>query len=242
MDGNSRNVTSPQQGPHARLEETVRRHMRAPWRRPVAAHTREAFAALDAQLDRSRPLVLDTGCGTGASSRILARQHPAAQVIGIDKSADRLTRGAAGEDADACGSAPRLVRADLQDFWRLALAAGWRPSHQYLLYPNPWPKPAGFGRRWHGHPVLPVILALGGRIELRSNWELYVREFALALEIWGIDSSIDVLERVPEEGPLTPFERKYLVSGQRCWCLRAEPDGAVDRSRVLELAGPDRRV
>jgi tRNA G46 methylase TrmB len=240
MDGNSRSVTSPQQGPHGRLEETVRRHMRSPWRRPVAAHTREAFAALDERLDRSRPLVLDTGCGTGASSRILARRHPGAQVVGIDKSADRLARAPAGEEAGA--SAPWLVRADLQDFWRLALAADWRPAHQYLLYPNPWPKPSGFGRRWHGHPVLPVILALGGRIELRSNWALYVREFALALEIWGIDSRIDVLERIPDEGPLTPFERKYLTSGQRCWRLLAESGTAADRDRVLELAGPERTV
>ena len=238
MDGNSRSVTSPQQGPHARLEETVRRHMRAPWRRPVAAHTREAFAALDEQIDRSRPLVLDTGCGTGASSRTLARRHPGAQVIGIDKSADRLARGAA-EGEDTCGPIPWLVRADLQDFWRLALVADWQPSHQYLLYPNPWPKPSGFGRRWHGHPVLPVILALGGRIELRSNWELYVREFALALGVWGIDARVDVLERIPDEGPLTPFERKYLVSGQRCWRLLAEPGRTLDRERVLELAGPD---
>jgi tRNA G46 methylase TrmB len=223
--------------------------MRSPWRRPVAAHTREAFAALDERLDRSRPLVLDTGCGTGASSRILSRRHPEARVIGIDKSADRLARGAAGEEASgeeaeggeqaADGSGPWLVRADLQDFWRLALAADWRPAHHYLLYPNPWPKPSAFGRRWHGHPVLPVILALGGWIELRSNWELYVREFALALEIWGIASRIDVLESVPEEGALTPFERKYLASGQRCWRLQAEPDPAPDRERVLELAGPD---
>ncbi|MDZ7825108.1 MAG: class I SAM-dependent methyltransferase [Gammaproteobacteria bacterium] len=143
MDGNSRSVTSPQQGPHVRLEETVRRHMRAPWRRPVAAHTREAFAALDEQIDRSRPLVLDTGCGTGASSRILARRHPGAQVIGIDKSADRLARGAAeGEGARRAGS-PGWY----EPICRTSGASPWPPTGSRRIStcstPIPGPSPPG---------------------------------------------------------------------------------------------------
>jgi tRNA (guanine-N7-)-methyltransferase len=55
------------------------------------------------------------------------------------------------------------------------------------------------------------VLALGGAIECRSNWRVYVEEFALAVKlIAGTDASVD--EHVPSM-PITPFERKYLASG-----------------------------
>ena len=111
-----------------------------------------------------------------------------------------------------------LVRADLVDFWRLALNAGWRPRRHYLLYPNPYPKTAHLKLRWHGHPVFPALLALGGRLELRSNWRLYLQEFALAAA-QASDVVAEVQPFTPEGEYLTPFERKYHQSGQDLWRL-----------------------
>lgn len=107
------------------------------------------------------------------------------------------------------------VRADLVDYWRLLQEAGLRLARHYLLYPNPWPKIGQLGRRWHGHPVFPVIIALGGRLECRSNWRVYIEEFAAALT--QLTATPVRCEAYNPEQPITPFERKYDASGHMLW-------------------------
>jgi tRNA (guanine-N7-)-methyltransferase len=115
-----------------------------------------------------------------------------------------------------------LLHCELVDFWQLAAAAGLRCERQFLLYPNPWPKAEHLMRRWHAHPVFPAILALGGAIELRTNWNVYAEEFAAALRLAGIDPQVELFK---PPSPLTPFERKYLLSGHSLWRCRAEVSG-----------------
>lgn len=195
----------------------VRKAMTSPLRKPMAEHTRAAFERARVWL-RARPcdpLILDAGCGVGLSTRRLAAQFPDQSIIGIDRSAARLSR-----DHGALPDNALLVRADLIDFWRLALADGWQPTRHYLLYPNPYPKASHLKVRWHGHPVFPAILALGGRLEVRSNWRLYVEEFALGVnQVTG--RRVAVQEHVIGTGELalTPFEQKYHDSGQALWRL-----------------------
>ena len=214
MHATSRFIVTNQAGPHDDVPRRVARALEYPLRKPVAEHTCTAFAEADAWLAANRmPLILDAGCGVGLSTRHLAQQHPDCAVIGIDRSADRLSR-----DHGALPDNALLVRADLVDFWRLALAAGWQPLQHYLLYPNPYPKAAHLKMRWHGHPVFPAILALGGWLELRSNWRLYLEEFALAVELAsGLRAAIR--EHHPVGEYLTPFERKYHLSDQSLWRL-----------------------
>lgn len=71
-----------------------------------------------------------------------------------------------------------LVRAELTDFWRCTLQTNWDISHHYLLYPNPYPKKNRIKKRFYAHPSFPIILKLGGKITIRSNWEGYLKEFA----------------------------------------------------------------
>ncbi|SEL57918.1 tRNA (guanine(46)-N(7))-methyltransferase TrmB [Halomonas daqiaonensis] len=218
MTARSRSIVSRQTGPHEDLSRRVVRALTNPLRKPIAEHTREAFAWARDWLDNrdGAPLILDAGCGVGLSTRRLAEQHPATAVIGVDRSADRLAR-----DHGRLPDNALLVRADLIDFWRLALAEGWRPARHFLLYPNPYPKTAHLKMRWQGHPVLPVILALGGRLELRSNWRLYVEEFALAVtQATGVAAAAAPF--TPGEACLTPFEQKYHASGQALWRLVVE--------------------
>lgn len=215
MSDTSRRVSSAQAGPHQDLARRVDRALQHPLRKPVAEHTRHAFEHADGWRRQrlAAPLIIDAGCGVGLSTRRLARRFPDSVVIGIDRSADRLSRNH-GELPDNA----LLVRADLVDFWRLALAEGWQPQRHYLLYPNPYPKPGHLKMRWAGHPVFSAIVALGGRLELRSNWQIYVEEFAQALyQATGIE--VGVGEYQPEDGFLTPFEEKYHRSGQPLWRL-----------------------
>lgn len=213
MTGNSRAVHSNQGGPHPRLAALVARHLASPWRKPPAAHNDAALAKLAARCAADpRPLVLDSFCGTGASTRALAARHPDCLVVGIDKSAARLAKhGPAGDDY-------LLLRADCEAVWQALAAAGTRLAAHYLLYPNPWPKAAQLQRRVHGHPAFALLLALGGDLELRSNWRLYAEEFGIALHLAGIRSAIST---VPSGAPLTLFEAKYRASGHGLWRCRA---------------------
>ncbi len=202
----SRQVSSNQPGLHPRLDKVVDRHLKHPWKKPVHPANVAAFRQVRDWVDqRDQPMVLDSGCGTGASTIRLAESMPDHSVIGVDKSAHRLARSPGPLPPNA-----RLIRAELGDFWCLAAESGWRLAAHWLLYPNPWPKSAHLKRRWHGHPAFPRLLMLGGNLVLRSNWRLYLEEFSRALVVAGRQPGVIM----PVDGvePLTPFESKYASS------------------------------
>ncbi|MBO6505521.1 MAG: hypothetical protein JJ850_08610 [Kordiimonadaceae bacterium] len=215
-EASSRAIESNQSGPHERLEEVVSKHLRTVSRRPVADHTRLAFEAMQQWLGagNSLPIILDACCGVGDSTRNLAAQHSDHLVVGIDKSIKRLSK----ERAVADPSNMLLLQADLNDFYRLLVQESIQIARHYILYPNPWPKAAHLGRRWHGAPVFSDIIKVKGPLELRSNWKLYLEEFQLALKVAGIASE---LEPFTPETPISPFEAKYHASGQKLWRLTA---------------------
>lgn len=211
----SKPVISNQTGLHDNLSSVVRRHLASPFRRPYPEFSLRAFEEASQWLaaQPSRELIFDSYCGVGESTVALAKRHPQASVIGLDKSLHRLNKHDEHyrqSDQDNY----LLLRADVDDFWRLAVDAGWTLSHHYVLYPNPWPKACHLKRRCHGSPLLPSLLALGGTIEVRSNWDIYVKEFAAAVNIAGKPA-----EALPftMQAPITPFERKYQQAGIHLW-------------------------
>ena len=219
MDANSRFITSAQSGPHEDLPALLQRHLAHPFRKPVLEYNRAAFAeamAAHADFDGNAPLILDAGCGVGWSTLRIAADFPDHFVIGVDQSSDRIIRGKPGNMPKNA----RLIRADLVDFWRLLAESGIRLARHYNLYPNPWPKIGHLARRWHGHAVFPVWRELGGVVECRSNWAIYIEEMAWAL---GVLSGREVLaEPYVTDDPMTPFERKYLASGHSLWRCRVD--------------------
>ena len=212
MQANSRIPSSAQTGIHEHLATLLERHRQSPFRKPYADYNRAAFAASfdrREQIAPNAPLILDSCCGTGESSIALARAFPDHYVIGVDQSESRLTRGK--PDSPNLPLNLDLVRADLVDYWRLLHEANIRLARHYLLYPNPWPKIGQLARRWHGHAVFPTMLELGGVLECRSNWRIYLDEFCFAIET--LTQHPAVCENYAPEQVLTAFERKYLNSG-----------------------------
>jgi tRNA (guanine-N7-)-methyltransferase len=227
---NSRIPASAQPDVHEHLDERVRTHLAQPFRKPITDYNRAAFVQALGGWDGHAPLLLDAGCGVGHGTIELARSHPASWVIGVDQSADRLQRKKPYPSALLPANLV-FVRADLVDFWRLLVDASLRLAGHYILYPNPWPKIGHLGRRWPAHPVFPYILRLGGKLECRSNWPVYVAEFARALELalgrpvpWG---------RFETNQPLTSFERKYRDSGQPLYRLRIDLDAVEFSTGIL---------
>ena len=212
MQAPSRQPTSNQAHLHPRLAETVRKHLEQPSRKPVASHNAAAFELLLYELAaRPRPLVLDSFCGTGHSTAALAQRHPGHLVVGIDKSGHRLAKQPGNVTDNVI-----FLQAECEDLWRLLGERGFAVDYHYLLYPNPWPKAKHLQRRVHGGTGLFWLLQLGGRIELRSNWQAYVEEFGVAMNLAAHPGSVAQVIPAP---PLSLFERKYLDSGHELWAF-----------------------
>lgn len=224
MEANSRFIASAQDGPHADLPELLQRHLAHPFRKPILDYNRAALAqalAAHAAFNPQAPLILDAGCGVGWSTLRIAADFSDHFVIGVDQSSDRIGRG---KPLPVPANAV-LIRADLVDFWRLLAESGIRLARHYNLYPNPWPKIGHLARRWHGHAVFPVWRDLGGVIECRSNWRIYIEEMAWALSV--LSGQTVAAQPYLTDNPMTPFEKKYLASGHELWrCvvdLEAQP-------------------
>lgn len=225
MNAASSPVRSSQTDLHPRLEAVVRKHLASAWRQPLHRPTVAAFERMIALpgFDVGAGPVFDSGCGTGAGTRLIAKRHRDRLVIGVDRSLHRLSR-LGGSDFPLQQGNVVWIQAELATFWRLALQRGWRLHRHYLLYPNPWPRPGQLQRRWHGHPVFPQLLALGGVLELRCNWKLYAEEFRRALELACGGAEVGVESASSEKawgGIETPFGLKYAQSGHRLYRLVA---------------------
>ncbi|MEP6389887.1 MAG: SAM-dependent methyltransferase [Halioglobus sp.] len=216
MQADSRPVSSNQSGVNPELPATVNKHRCTTWRKPHAEHNLQAFSCLSEWLSgNQQPLILDSFCGTGMSTQALAKAWPTHRVIGIDKSIHRLERHATSEQTGNY----LLLQAECEPLWQLMSEHSMCIDRHYLLYPNPWPKSRHLKRRIHGHPGLIPLYQLGGTIELRSNWQLYVEEFGLALHLLGCRGTISQLS---VGNALTLFEAKYAKSGHTLWRFKGQ--------------------
>lgn len=215
---NSRSIVSSQSGPHENLEKTVKKHFDHPYQKPIAQHTQDAFDQVKQRvekcIEKNVALIFDSCCGTALSTKILATENPNALVLGIDRSCFRLSK----QYNQALPDNAVLVQADCADFWILAHKAGWKLQKHTLFYPNPYPKTKHLKRRWHAHPVFPTLLALGGELELRTNWKIYADEFCAALNF--ANQSCNGVKRINPNQAMTLFEKKYYESGQELYQCR----------------------
>lgn len=227
MQGNSRVVSTNQQDVHEKIPELVEKYLHSENKKPIQAHTQAAFRRVEDWLDNATAIILDSCCGKGESTQNLASKYPDAKVIGIDKSALRISKHQHTEATPSISQQSEevqfysqdnycLVRAEVIDFWRLVVSHQWPVTRHCIYYPNPYPKSAQVQRRWHASASIKDIIAIGGHLEVRSNWKLYIQEFAVALKTADRQPLIFEVEK---GNPITAFERKYWNSGQDSWHL-----------------------
>ena len=213
--GNSKAVSSNQTGMHENLDTIVTKHLSTSDQTPIPEFVRESFALITKTLHQTgRPLWLDSFCGTGISTRRLAEQNPEFCVVGVDQSQQRLGAEPPSE-LDNC----LLVRSDCEALWRLMAKHNMIAQQHTLFYPNPWPKASQVKRRVHGHASFKALLDISPNLELRTNWEIYAREFSQALTL--ARRPTELTSFVPEE-PMTRFEAKYAASEHTLWRVRSK--------------------
>lgn len=218
-DGNSRSITTNQVGIHDKLDELVVKYQASTNKRPIGEHTKHAFSEVCEWLDGyAGPIILDSCCGVGESTANIAKANSEARVIGIDKSAQRVEKHS---HYSVQQENYRVIRADVIDFWRLVRSSNWQVVKHYLLYPNPYPKKTQIQKRWHGSAAMVDFMAITTNIEVRSNWLIYLMEFAQAAAHYGCLSD---LAEIKSSHAMTPFERKYTGSGQTCWKLNCRSE------------------
>ena len=215
MSQTSSVVSSNQIGIHKDLETILKKHLSNPYKKPYRHFSEEIFHRIDEiRKQINRPIILDSGCGTGESSLKLSELNPGILIIGIDKSERRLDKFITAESIYHKDNLI-LARADVIDIWRLAKKSNWNITKHFLLYPNPWPKSDQLKRRWHGHPVFSKMVSLCDQIELRTNWKIYAEEFKLALEI--VTGKTVLMKSIDDDNFISPFEKKYYESGHELY-------------------------
>ena len=216
--GNSRTVETNQDGINDALDGLVDKYLHTTNLKPIQKHTQDAFDKMNEWLAAfDGDIIFDSCCGVGLSTQQLAQHFSDARIIGIDKSDIRVGKHLHhSQDVDNKMDNYLILRADVIDFWRLAVQAGMQLSQHFLLYPNPYPKKTQDQKRWHGSASFLDLHQLGGQLEVRSNWLLYLQECQFVLKKLKRESEISV---VNDPQPLTMFEKKYQASGQDCYRL-----------------------
>lgn len=212
--GNSKPVSSNQSGIHKDLDAIIRKHGAHEDRTPIPTFVEDSLDLITQKhREAARPLWLDSFCGTGMSTRLLASANPDHLIIGVDQSTHRLTAEPLTE-----GDNFLLVRSDCESLWRLMARQKIKLAHHTLFYPNPWPKSAHLKRRVHGNTSFQALLALSDQLELRTNWDIYASEFdyALTLSNW-----VSQRQQITPTQILTRFEAKYSHSGHTLWQIKA---------------------
>ena len=207
-------IVSKQSRAHPKLALIVKRHSIYPYQRKATLN--EKLQNWLEQASISSKLILDAGCGTGESSYQLALKNSDAEIIAVDKSIFRLSKG---ERKIGSGIPENLyfLRANLLDFWMQTYQSKIKFDLTYLLYPNPWPKKKQLMRRWHAHPVFPYLLKTTKRIILRTNWKVYLDEFKTSLEHLGYDQIS--YQQVKTQQAISPFEKKYAAANHELFEL-----------------------
>lgn len=211
MTASLSSIRTTQHTVHPKLLPLLWRRRCADFQRSLPDFSEKVIQELKLLLQERKPqfLILDSGCGTGYSTKVLAQRFPFATVIGIDKSIKKLSK------ATRTSPVPSncfLFRAELVDIWRWLHQIHLSIDYHFLLFPNPWPKPRHFRKRIYAHPVFPKIFAFSRYIELRTNWKVLAEEFAVvAASVTGKDA---ILSQYSPAAYLTPFEKKYAERGE----------------------------
>lgn len=169
-----------------------------------------------AAFGRPAPLIIDVGFGAGATTLALARQHPEANVLGIETHENGLAMLA--HDVTERGiTNVRLLAADVFDAFAHMIEPLSVQTIQ-LICPDPWPKPAQTHRRLFNALFAHMCadrLVVGGELRLGTDSASYADQMLTVAggEPLLVNAHDGFSSRHPER-PTTIYELKGLAAGR----------------------------
>lgn len=215
MRKSSPRILTNQTGPHPKLEQIPVGTSAYMTYYPVSLNVLEICQKIKKEQDKSDwGLLVDSGCGTGDSTINIAKSYPNYLVLGIDKSSKRLNQAQQKIKSENV----RFITANLVEFWIGLKLVNASIAANFILYPNPWPKQKHLKKRWHAHPVMPLLPMISNYIELRTNWRIYAEEFCNSLT--KLTGAVMTVEKINPNNPISAFEEKYFESNHDLFRLR----------------------
>ena len=215
MRKSSARILTNQTGPHPKLKQIPVGASTYMACYPVSLNVLEICQKIKKEQEKNDwSLLLDSGCGTGDSTINIAKSHPNYLVLGIDKSPKRLHQAQQKIKSENV----RFITANLVEFWIGLKLVNASIAANFILYPNPWPKQKHLKKRWHAHPVMPLLPMISKYIELRTNWRIYAEEFCNSLT--KLTGAVMTVEKINPNNPISAFEQKYFESNHDLFRLR----------------------
>lgn len=178
----------------------------------------------EAWFDRSAPLVLEIGCGTGVSTVAMAAAEPELDVIAVEVYRRGLAQLLNGIDREGITNV-RLIRGDGVDVLEHLLAPGSLTGVR-VFFPDPWPKVRHHKRRLLQPATIALIadrLRTGGILHAATDHPGYAEhigevgdaEPALRRLAFNASTDADAHADLPisVRRPVTKYEDKAQRAG-----------------------------
>jgi tRNA (guanine-N7-)-methyltransferase len=191
-------------------------------------------SSVDLELDSSKDLILELGCGSGVYTLELAKRFPDKQFIGIDTKSDRLHFGAEYALEHDISNTKRLW-ASVDHITRC-----FPPSsvdEVWITFPDPRP---GRDRQKLSSPkylkIYQALLKPGGIIHIKTDDKSFFDYSQEVLptggfEILGTQEDIYNNQKTDAEhliGIQTYYEKKWLEEKRKVYYLRAQLRSAAE--------------
>ncbi len=161
------------------------------------------------------PLHVDAGCGDGGFLLEMARRHPCARFLGIERLLGRVRKICRAACRERLGNV-RVLRLETAYALRYLLPPG-SVSYLHVLFPDPWPKERHHGRRLVNAAFLDAArhaLTPGGQLRIKTDHADYANAIEQSLHSSTGWTRKEWSEASPTPPILTDFERLFLAEGR----------------------------
>ena len=163
-------------------------------------------------IDLSRPLEIEVGCGKGQFLTRRAKENPDCEFLGIERMLERV-RLFDGKCRRGKIDNARVLRLEALYTFHYLL-----PAHHartvYVFFPDPWPKKKHHSHRLFGPLFLNALwkrLEIGGKLEFATDHKEY---FETVCECFSLDKHFERVDPMPRPKEVwTEFETMFRSQG-----------------------------
>jgi tRNA (guanine-N7-)-methyltransferase len=192
-------------------------------------------------IDLSRPLEIEVGCGKGQFLTKRAKENPDCEFLGIERMLERV-RLFDGKCRRGGIDNARVLRLEALYTFHYLL-----PAHHartvYVFFPDPWPKKKHHSHRLFGPLFLNALwkrLEIGGKLEFATD---HLEYFTSVKEWFAADERFEEVEPMPRpESVWTEFETMFRNQGlpiySAAWKTLEADDAELEPLKIPPEAEP----